>query len=346
MPAMLLTEVRGRNNLKSLRVVRLVSSIAVLLVFGGWPAVDALAWKPEVDAHFFLDNTEYFSDLRVGETLLGVNAAAYLAHDAGPLRFEIGGFAQRYSGSEDDIDWFSPWLRLKATGKSWELITGALDSREQYFLGDALSESQRSITVPIEEGLQIRYHGEHFAEDLWLSWFKLNTAEHREFIAVGSRSTLSWTGWEGELAWRISHHGGQLYHADQPVGDNLAGRLSLQYRYVLDAGPALGTRASLFGSYDRPDRSDENLDTQGNGYEVAVFANFPWVDLRIAYFKGQDFIVELGNPIYRTGEPLWRGTLGKSFAIGPSTLTVKAEALRLEGEVEYAYGVSWEVFFR
>ena len=130
------------------------------------------------------------------------------------------------------------------------------------------------------------------------------------------------------------------------VGDNLAGRLSLQYRYAFDAGPALGTRLSLFGSYDQPDRSEESLTTEGSGYEAAVFAEISGVELRIALFKGQDFIVELGNPIYRTDQPLWRGTVGKSITIGSSALHLKADLFLMEGNVEDAYSAIWEVFIR
>lgn len=297
------------------------------------------------DASFYCDNLEYDNPYQVGQTFFGVYASLSLAYVKPNFDLSLGAFLQRNFGDEEEVSKALPLFRFRYRRPHFRLLAGHLDSGYNHGLPEALLAQEYPFVYPVEEGLQVLAQYENLKADAWINWYLLNTPEHREFFAAGVHAEAVWTHLAVDLGFRVSHHGGQLYDAG-PVTDNFSGML----RFVLsDEWPALdaeiGVTGTLLGSVDNPDRETSGERTQGFGGEGEVFISPKGWKIYYRIFSGHDFLVEQGEPIYRTQKPLHRFGVRKTFHLDKQVRArFQVEGLIIDSSLEYNYLLVIDVF--
>ena len=299
----------------------------------------------QADASFFCDNTEYHNEYGTGQTLMGAYTSLYLVYERPSFAFSLGCFLRRDFGEEQEVSEALPLFRFSCQRSHYRLLAGVIDSRNNHGLHEAMLVRQYGLIYPVEEGLQILARYKNLSADAWINWYLLNTPEHREFFAGGLYGKATWPLVSAEVGLRVSHHGGQLYEVG-PVSDNLSGmvRWTISDTWsTLDA--EFGFVGTLLGSLDVPDRDAADGSVKGFGADLEFFiAPKGW---RIYYclFSGHDFIVEQGNPLYRTEEAFHRFGLRKIMVIEDMVRArFQAEGLVIDSDLEYNYSLIIDVF--
>ncbi len=322
-----------------------ISVLSLLLVVLFW-TLPAAAFTPRLDFNFYMDNLEHFNRFREGYSLFGTSGAAYIWHDIGPLHIEAGFYLRTEFGSEKIVDQLAPWMRIEAKKGPWFITGGMLHNEDRFGLSDALYYRDRTLEQPLDTGAQVGYKGRHFYQEFWISWYLLNTPEHREFFAAGSRTEVDVKNFHAELDVLESHHGGQLYDAGQPVADNVSFQLTAQYFQPFNKYWGIGGSASGLLAISVPDRAQHDLTNIGSGIELSLLWRLYAVDMGFSYYQTltkNPLIIEMGNTLYRTKEPLWQIWAERAFQIGPSDLVLGARMYIFEETVEYAYSLIWRV---
>ncbi len=299
----------------------------------------------QVDATFFCDNTEYFNSYVTGQTLVGAHTSVYLVYERPSFDFSLGVYLRRDFGDEQEVSDVLPLFRFRCQMSHYRLLAGVIDSSNNHGLPDALLVRQYGLTEPIEEGLQLKAQYKNLSADAWINWYLLNTPEHREFFAAGIVGEATWPLVSTEVGLRVSHHGGQLYSVG-PVSDNYSGMLRLTISddwAAIDGG--FGFVGTLLAARAKQDRSIASNDATGCGADVEVFiAPKGW---RIYYglFVGNNFVVEQGNPLYRTEEAFHRFGLLKVFDIEDLVrVRFQTEGVVVDSKLEYNYSLTIDAF--
>ncbi len=323
------------------KLLQLATLAALLLA-----TVPAKAFTPRLDFNFYMDNLEHFNRFREGYSLFGTSGAAYIWHDVGPLHIEAGFYLRTEFGSEKIVDQLAPWMRIEAKKGPWFITGGMLHNEDRFGLSDALYYRDRTLEQPLDTGAQVGYKGRHFYQEFWISWYLLNTEKHREFFAAGSRTEVDVKNFHAELDVLESHHGGQLYDAGQSVADNVSFQLTAEYFHPWGKYWGVGGSASGLLAISVPDRSKHELTNIGSGIELSLLWRLYAVDMGFSYYQTltkNPLIIEMGNTLYRTKEPLWQLWAERAFQIGPSDLVLGARMYIFEETVEYAYSLIWKV---
>ena len=221
-----------------------------------------------VDLTFYGDNTEFFNPWREGETLLGSEGRLFLDVEFNQhVTLRTGLFGDHRFGDMDLFHIVRPVLALHLQNDITRFIIGSLESgTRQVGLGPdqagphgllpPLQRETLAFTRPDEAGLQWTFDLEHFEQDTWINWQRLNTVENREVFDAGIRGQrhidLGLPAWFS-YQFHIVHQGGQLFDSG-PVGDSWAGGPGM----VIDlpAGRFDKQTAEIHGivSRDVPDR--------------------------------------------------------------------------------------------
>lgn len=231
------------------------------------------------------DDTEFFSQFRTGETLLGIQFWSYLSYRPDP-RIELlaGVFGNHQLGSPDffsqthallpqgdDTTTYSPIrpvLSLRYHSAHSLGVMGMLETDQRHGMLEPLQVMQMDITRPVEYGVQWIQHGAGFHGEVFLNWQHLNTPTSREIFDYGfvvRKDLTHWLAVEGQLHGK--HHGGQLYNVGV-VANNHAGAIGIR---LSDSLPILG-RSEL--AYFRLG-SDGYLDTlQAQAYPDKGYGNY------------------------------------------------------------------------
>ena len=302
--------------------MRLLSSwfFVILLsgsLFAESPRDTDSPFRLALESVFYADNTEFMGNpFREGETLLGVNVRGYLGWSLGDMaEFQLGGFIDTRAGSEKAFELARPIVSLVIGPSDNQFILGTLKGS----LNDEDSGPERigyhNLLPPIqmeviaftrgayENGLQWRFNRARLNHDLWINWQALNTPEHREKFDAGMVSMLHLFG-PVSLAGQahIVHQGGQLYSADQPVGDSFAGGggILMDFDNSSSLGPWDNIAVELYGIASKHVPNRENKDSQLTGKGVFFRTTLRTGDWRLHGITWQawDFIKDEGDPNY------------------------------------------------
>jgi len=300
------------------------------------------------DAGFYANNLEYFNPFEDGKTFFGAQTSLYFTVDRPAFDLSLGVFLKREFGDEDALSDVLPLFRFRYKTPWCKLILGFLDSSDNHGLPEALLAQQYPFYYPVEEGAQFLARGRRLRADAWINWYLLNTPEHREFFAAGVHGAGSWRFLSCELGLRITHHGGQEYRNGR-VSHDLAGtvRCTLSERWdALDAD--FGAALSAYGSQwvekgVLPGGGSQTVAGYGGEAEV-FFAPWGW-KLYYRLYGGRDLIVEQGDPLYRTGQPMHRFGVRKRLSINHMVRArLQLEGVVIENGFDYNYLVVVDVF--
>ncbi len=268
----------------------------------------------------YLNNLEYFNDLREGEPFWGAYINSRLCYR--PHRkfiFSAGIHLRKDFGDESFLSKVFPLFQAVYIHKDFHLVFGELFSNQRHGLLDALLKEQYRYNPVIEEGIQIYIKKKAFTLDVWGNYPALNTPEHREHLCVGTYSRLAFNSFTLSSMSYLSHYGGQLYAPPgDPVRENVCAALSVSYRHDINGTfEEVGLKHSFLGSYtsDTTSNAQRNYDG-GWGSLSRVWCSIRGVKIGISFFKGADYTTWEGNPMYQSDEPYYFIDVHKSFTFG------------------------------
>jgi hypothetical protein len=269
------------------------------------------------DIRTFLDNIEYSTAYRTGETIFGASAVLrFVYRPSERLRFAVGAYGLRRFGDECFFSRALPVFSAQYASERLSLIIGELVSADAHGLPDVLYRQEYRFDPGIEEGMQVRLRSGHFSEDLWVTWDSLNTPHHREHFTAGSASFFSFGHITFPLFVVADHTGGELYHcAGQPVQEHFGGAAGIAASYPLrsEIGRIFGQIVAAGSTY----RVRSGNGEEGGGYGIMgnVGVSPLGFDCSVQWFKGRDFWVPTGDPLYRSDRPVYSLEAARSCAV-------------------------------
>ena len=311
-----------------------------LFVFSVIPLM-ASPFSLQLLPHFYADNTEFFDAYRVGETYLGndlLTMGKYKISDN--LDLGLGFYANFYYGDENSISQFLPAsVLLYHIGTNFNFIMGALDNKNRHNMLDALQSEELIYHRKMEYGFQLKQNYKYFISDSWINWNLLNTAQHREYFDFGNNFFLLYKIFSLNLQTYISHHGGQLYRTGA-VRDNLSMALGLKIDTKWNDFLFNGAGGSVYYLTDKSvlDRCLPNLTTTGKGYLAEIYFYFYNFKLYCDYWKGEKFITEEGNALYKTSQPyIFYGFIKEKYIKENTWFDIELRMHDIDNKFEYQY---------
>jgi hypothetical protein len=328
-------------------MVRLPWLAPLLLAAANAAGGQEILWKSEF--LFYVDNTEFFTPYRTGETILGAYFKTYLElKTGGPTCVRAGVFGDHRSGDETFLQ-VKPILAFRFQTDRSLGVFGTLEPHDRHGYLEPLEVTTLELTRPIEYGIQWVENQDRFHIDAYLNWQHLNTEFSREIFDAGFVSwwkPLPFLRVEGQF--HVLHHGGQL-HDVGPVTNNPVGGPGL--RFETDLG-GLGV-SSLSGFYLM---SEGPVDMLQGGRVIAGHGAYlraavqPWrfFDLVFIFWRGHNFITQEGDHNYgsigvvpgfyridRRYEEL--GAIKKFRLVGRVDVDFEVRLHHIDGKFEYSY---------
>jgi hypothetical protein len=301
------------------RLVR--SAVMTAIVFGSLSAVSRAQTPARVslDTVFFADNVEFFSPFRTGETILGSWQRVDVDLDVGrPVSLKLGLYALERDGSSRRSELARPVVALTIGSERQRFVIGTLettgDDRRRtmgpdvttpHHLLPALAVETLWFSRAYEAGAQWRVNTERLTQDVWFNYQKLVTAEHRELFdggVVGKYHASQDFPIAFLYQWHVVHHGGQQFHTG-PVSDSFGYGPGLLVERALPVVGKASLEAYALFSYDRPDRQQSDLTTQGHGRFVRLMAEKRNWRAHVLAWQGHTFKHEAGDPNYLSVYP-------------------------------------------
>ena len=316
------------------------------------------------DVTIYGDNTEFFNPFRDGETLLGAAGTVGVdiaLSDQATLRGGL--FLNHRYGSARFAEQWRPVISLTVDSGPSRFVIGTLDTVPNDFVAapdlggphgllPPLQVETLAFTRPYEGGLQWQVAGQRLAQDAWINWQRLNTAEHRERFDAGVRGRVALgDGWPVALGYQlhIVHEGGQLFDPG-PVNDSVAGGPGLVVEPRIDFFDATAIEAYVMWSRHVPDRAAAELTDHGHGYFLrAAASKHGWRGHAILW-NACLWLKEEGDLNY--GSRLQEGTVFRPTRrygeVGLSKAFYEADGVMLAGSmrlhrIEKAYNYSFRV---
>ena len=323
--------------------------LAVILAAAAQPlSAQQIHWRNEF--LFYVDNTEFFTPYRTGETILGSSFKSCLELGLGDhTRIRAGVFGDHRSGDTKFLDPVKPILAFLWQNDHSQAVLGTLEPRDRHGYLEPLEGTTLEFTRPLEYGGQWVENQDRFHIDAYLNWQHLNTDTSREIIDSG---LVTW--WKAtriarlEGQFHILHHGGQL-HDIGPVTNNIVGGPGV--RVEDDLGPLGKSSLSVFYLLSRGP-VDMNLGgtiLNGNGvYVRASVEPARLIELALIVWRGNNFISQEGdrnygsigarNGFYRATRSYEELALIKKFKIaGTVEGDLETRLNRIDGKIEYSY---------
>ena len=343
--------------------VSLVFACALLVACRPLPAVAQESVTLLTNVTLYGDNTEFSNRFRDGETLLG--AAGSVAFDVAlndDVTFRAGLFFDHRFGSEDFAEQWRPVISLSVDKGPSRFTFGTLDTVPRDGVGPdlvgphgllpPLEVETLAFTRPYEGGLQWQLAATRIAQDAWLNWQRLNTADHRERFDAGLRGRISLdTDLPIAVGYQLHHvhEGGQLFDTG-PVTDSFAGGPGIIVEPRFNFFETTSIEAYAMWSTHVADRADSDGTDHGFGIFISAAAvKNGWRGHLIAW-GACEWLKEEGDLNY--GSRLQDGTVFRPTRhygeVGLAKTFYEADGVVLEGaarfhRVEKDYDYSFRV---
>lgn len=322
---------------------------AAFLTAAALPAcAQQLHWKNEF--LFYLDNTEFFTPYRTGETILGSWFKTYLdLGTGGNTHVKAGVFGDHRSGDTKFLDPVKPILAFLWSSDRSLAVLGTLEPRDRHGYLEPLEVTTLEFTRPLEYGAQWVENQERFHVDAYLNWQHLNTANSREILDTGFVAWWNATRiarLEGQL--HILHHGGQL-HDIGPVTDNVVGGPGVRLEEELGALGRSSLTAFYLVSKGPVDMNQGGDAIVGHGvYLRGSVEPARVIEIAVIVWRGHNFITQEGDHnygsigvrpgFYRADRSYEELAAIKRFRVA-GTIDANAEIRlhRIDGTFEYSY---------
>ncbi len=262
-----------------------------------------------VKANNFLKNNEYFSPLSEGWTGIGFFIQPQIEYKPDPKTTIDAGFhLLMYDGSKG-ISEFLPLFSITYEAKPGFLLRmGHLNNDKLHDLSESLYRRDWFYQHPVEYGLQSELDIAHFRSDNWLEWrrFIQKGDPFQEEIIAGSSSR-----WEHDLGKHssihiplqllITHKGGQIDRSPDGVLTVFNGMTGLGFSFKPNPSKAFDIGVDgqylIYQALSMPPPGQNNALPFEKGYAwyAGVNASAQWINLKIAYQQGHQFIAPYGE---------------------------------------------------
>lgn len=306
----------------------------------------------EISVRFMADNTEFFNPYVSGKTLLGNSGQVVLFFEDGKtVRLDLGIYLLHWYGEKGPPGLVLPVMRIQySKGGFYRFVFGNLitsvagGTLVPHGLHRALLAEDYGYIRNQEYGFQSILDLPFLRHEGWINWNLLNTSSHREYFDFGNCLEAIAGPVRLIVQAYISHHGGQLFQSG-PVAENLALLAGLQIEHDPETrffGP-LGASLFWLTDKDQPDRAKPELSSTGYGWIVELFGTLYGFRLSSGYWKGNHFISEEGDALFRTGRDYLFGELKKTVSLTENSSFYFG--LRLHGhenkfQYQYRFGFS------
>jgi hypothetical protein len=216
---------------------------------------------------------------------------------------------------------------------------GYIDNISRHYMLDALQSEQLEYTRQVEYGFQILFKNTYIYHDAWVNWNLLNTPEHREYFDAGGNLDIYLYNFILNAQGYWSHHGGELFR-DGPVQNSLSVALGLENFYLFKNKIFHRFGLKLYYLTDKEDfLGAEGADSTGYGVLSELYLQVLTFTCYLDYWKGDNFITEEGNPLYRNNQWIFWGVRNETniFEISDFIFEFRMHHFRDNDEFSYQY---------
>lgn len=278
----------------------------------------------------FFRNNEYASDLVADYTLPGYRLAAdmvYRPRTKTPVQLRLGFTHIYYWGASlypaalayQDLPYWQgdkgeytrfrikPFFQASILPtKGLAVILGSLEGGCRHSLIEPIYNPELNLTADHESGAQIKYITERTKIDLWVDWqsFIYKHADHPEAFASGLNLTqqiFQKKEHKLELALQMltQHRGGVLNEKPDTVHSWGNGALGIKYQRAvnLKQSAQLWISGYILGYMQR---GEHYISNKGWGLYTEGGLNTESWQLRLALWRGDNFISVMGNPFVQS----------------------------------------------
>jgi hypothetical protein len=231
-------------------------------------------------------------------------------------QFAAGIYGLRRFGDERFFSFALPVFRARYASENLSFILGELVSLDAHGLPDVLYRQEYHFDPGFEEGIQVLVQSGRLHWDLWAAWDSLNTQENREHFTAGSAAKVSFGNFSFPVYIVADHSGGERYEVPgQPVQEHFGGAAGFTVSCPVHSAirHVFGQILAVGSAY----RVRTGNGEAGRGYGImgkAGIAPFGF-DCSAQWFKGRDFWVPSGDPLYRSGLPVYAFEAARSFSV-------------------------------
>lgn len=296
------------------RLIPLLVVSAGLIAVEDPPVINSMppiAARFHVDAFGYVDDGEFSSPWRDGETILVGAARGFVEWDLAPAKLALGATVVHRNGSAEPAERLRPVIRLRFGNAEHAFTIGTIDTvafdlharpgpdrLTPHGLVPVLQREDLAVRRPHEDGVQWRIQRTGLRHDLWLHWQRVNTASDRERFDVGENLDVALLGPLRLIAQGHAVHEGGQQHGDGVVGDSFAGGLGPAIALGGSDSWWLAAETLRLWSLDRPDRSRAELTRSGIGWWNRVEGGFGALRLHLIRWSADDVNHDEGDPLY------------------------------------------------
>lgn len=307
---------------------------------------------------FLAESAFYFKNMELlgleeveGETLFGMLLPLRFRYRAdAKVQFELGAILGEDFGDADRVNVAEPLVRLTFAPGTPDtrvyIIAGTI--LPTHWMHDALLDDTRKLRGRAEQGVQLRVDRRRYKQDLWVNWFIRETGAEPEEFEIASSSQGRFFDdrlrVDGQLIW--VHAGGQITESDR-LENNLIYLGGASVGRARDCSAPCVADVRLAGRFLYATKSGRDLNREtGMGWEVELISVLP-IDATIegrihaSYFRGNDLILERGDPLYQLDE---YAQLGGTLVFHPARgLAVETGILGqwTDDELNFTYRVNF-----
>ncbi|MGA3051551.1 MAG: hypothetical protein ABSE00_06505 [Chitinispirillaceae bacterium] len=268
------------------------------------------------EALTYIDNIEYNTPQRAGETFFGSSASARFFYRPVPqMLFEAGVYGLRRFGDTQFLSLAMPFIRAQFTSEIMMFTMGSLSTFDAHLLPNLLYRQEYRFDPGLEEGMQLDMYGRHVNWELWAAWDSLDLQNQREHFTAGSATSISFSDFSFPLYLTADHTGGMLYTSEVPVQEHFGGASGVEFNIPVHAGVRAVFGQVLFAGSDYRIRTGNGETGQGDGIFAKVGISPGGFDCSLQLFRGHDLEMPLGDPIFESNIPYYALEISRSYTI-------------------------------
>jgi hypothetical protein len=268
------------------------------------------------EALTYIDNIEYTTAERTGETFFGSSGSVRLFYRPVPqMLFEIGAYGLRRFGDDQFLSLSLPFIRAQFTAEIMTFTMGALSTSDGHLLPDLLYRQEYRFDPGLEEGMQLNMQSRHVNWELWSVWDSLDLPTEREHFSAGNAVTLSMGRFSFPFYLTADHTGGELFNSGEPVQEHFGGATGIGFNFPVEAGVRAVFGQILLAGSDYRIRMGNGETGQGDGIFANVGISPGGFDCSLQLFRGHNLEMPLGDPIFESNIPYYALEISRSYTI-------------------------------
>lgn len=253
----------------------------------------------------YFRNYEYFNKFADGLTRFGLQLRPELVYKPNRHLSLYGGIFLSKDFGEDDFHLVEPVLGIRYEKNGIRLNAGAIDPHLSHGYIEPVLDYDRSITDPLEYGMQLKFDRKRHTTDLWISWQNMiyKPSGEQEEILGGFSTSLHLLKKDGHslslpvqlLGW---HRGGQIDTTSLPVITNLNFAAGFEYAWERSGAVEKILTKNYVAGYSSS--SDESPYKKGKAIYLNAGVETKWLDAMLSYWQANKFAAPVGAPVFQS----------------------------------------------